>query len=103
VFCGNARKDGITKETGLGTTERRVGHHRHAVLPAPRQHVIFNLPVRQAVADLIGRATIAAWNTEEIFHLGDCEVGYAPSADLAHRGQATTSEYAAPAAGQCSK
>jgi hypothetical protein len=38
---------------------------------------MFNATVDEAVGDLIGRATIALWNAEEIFHLADCDVRHA--------------------------
>jgi hypothetical protein len=34
---------------------------------------------------LIGRAAMAVWDTEEIFHLANVEVGHAPSSDLPSR------------------
>ena len=37
------------------------------------------------VRDLIGRAAIAVWNTEEVFHVADLEVGHAPGANLPRR------------------
>src|SRR6202049_159654 len=37
--------------------------------------------------DLIGRAVIAVWNTEEVFHVADLEVGYAPGVDPPRRAQ----------------
>jgi len=36
---------------------------------------------------LIGRAVIAVWNTEEVFHVADLEVGYAPGVDPPRRAQ----------------
>src|SRR5262249_14807853 len=36
VFCANTCKRGITQQPGAGAAERRIGHHRHTVLLAPR-------------------------------------------------------------------
>ena len=54
---------------------------------------MFNAAVDDAVRDLIGRATIALWNTEEIFHLADCEVRHAPSTNFARRAQVFKPEH----------
>src|SRR5579862_1990622 len=69
------------------TAERRIRHHRHVVLPAPWQNVSLDVTVVETVGDLIGRAAIAVLNAEQILHLGDVEVGYAPGADLSRRPQ----------------
>src|SRR5215469_6306895 len=58
--------------------ERRIRHHRHIVLRAPRQEVALDATVVETVRDLIGCAAIAAWNPKQIFHLTSVEVGYAP-------------------------
>src|SRR5215472_5348795 len=65
--------------------QRRIGHHRHAVPFAPWQQVVFNSATAEVAIDLIGRATIALWNAEQSFHLGDCKIGYAPGTYLASR------------------
>jgi len=48
---------------------------------------MFNATVDDAVRDLIGRATIALWNSEEIFHLTDCEVRHPPGTNFARCAQ----------------
>src|SRR5437764_6182120 len=85
---GNACKRGIAQQAGAGAAERRIGHHRHAVPLAPWQQVMLDIAVREVVKDLISRAAIAAWNTEQVFHVTDLKVGHAPSANLARRAQA---------------
>ena len=37
------------------------------------------------VRDLIGRAAIAAWNTEQLFQITDAKVGHAPGFNFARR------------------
>src|SRR5215470_11029286 len=81
VCCANTCKRGITQQAGGGAAEWRIGHHRHAVLLAPWQQVIFNAAVADVVRDLICRAAIAVWNTEQVFQLADLEVGHAPGAN----------------------
>src|SRR5947207_3072597 len=108
MCCADTRKHGIAQHAGAGPAERRISHHRHAVLFAPWQQVMFNAPVDDAVRDLIGRATIALWNSEEIFHLTDCEVGDAPGTNLARRAQVFkpdhySTEISVFGPGQCSK
>src|SRR6516225_7520285 len=76
---------GITQHASAGAAKRRVGHHRHAVLLAPWQQVMLDTAIAEVVRDLIGRAAIAVCNTEEVFHVTDLEVGYAPGADLPRR------------------
>src|SRR6516164_1448139 len=83
VCCGNTAKNGITQQAGAKTAERRIGHHRHAVLLAPWQEVAFNAAVAEIVIDLIGRAAIALWNLDQSFHLGDCKVRYPPGTNPA--------------------
>ena len=85
MCCANTCKRGITQQAGAGAAERRIGHHRHAVLLAPWQQVMLNAAVAEVVKDLIGRAAIAVWNTEEVFHVADREVGHAPGANLPRR------------------
>ena len=65
VCCANTCKRGITQQIGAGATERRIGHHRHAVPLAPWQPFMFNAAVLEAVRDLIGRAAIALRNFAE--------------------------------------
>src|ERR1700690_2332944 len=62
--------------------ERRIGHHRYAALPAPGQEIALDTAIAEVVADLIGGAAIAVRNTEEVFHVADAEVRYAPGANL---------------------
>src|SRR6516164_4688837 len=85
--CPNTGKRGITQQTGAGAAERRIGHHRHAMLLAPWQQVIFNAAVADVVINLIGRAAIAVWNMEELFHVADTEVGHAPGSNLPRRAE----------------
>ena len=62
--------------------EWRIRHHEQIVLFAPWQKVTLNAAVVQTVRDLIRRAAMAVWDTKEIFHLPDVEVGYAPISNL---------------------
>jgi hypothetical protein len=57
------------------------------MLLAPWQQVIFNAAVADVVRDLIGRAAIAVWNMEELFHVADTEVGHAPGSNLPRRAE----------------
>src|SRR6516164_8033349 len=57
------------------------------MLLAPRQQVIFNAAVADVVINLIGRAAIAVWNMEELFHVADTEVGHAPGSNLPRRAE----------------
>src|SRR5262249_19239291 len=82
VWCANTSKRGITQQAGGGAAQWRIGHHRHAVLLAPWQQVMFNAAVADIVRDLISRTAIAFWNTEQVFHVADLEVGHAPGANL---------------------
>src|SRR5712672_2399125 len=83
VCCADTYKCGITQEAGTGSAERRISHHRHAVLLAPWQQVALYAAVAEAVRELISRAAIALFNTEQIFHVADLEIGHAPGANLA--------------------
>src|SRR6516162_9185464 len=83
VCCGNTAKNGITQQAGTGAAKRRIGHHRYAVPFAPWQQVMRETAAAEVVIDLIGRAAIPKWNMKQIFHLEDCEVGHAPSTNLA--------------------
>src|SRR6266566_7032906 len=78
MCCANACKRRITQQAGAGTAEWRIGHHRHAVLLAPWQQVMFNTAVADVVRDLISGAAIALWNMEEAFQVADLEVRHAP-------------------------
>src|SRR5258708_24374513 len=82
VCCADTYKRGITQQAGTGAAERRISHHRHAVLLAPWQQLTLYAAVAQAVRELISRAAIAFLNTEQIFHVADLEIGNAPSANL---------------------
>src|SRR5215471_8194656 len=42
----------------------------------PWQQVVFDPAVAEVVMNLIGSAAITLRNTEQSFHLGDCEIGY---------------------------
>src|SRR5215469_1317695 len=44
--------------------------------------------IAEVIKHLIGRAAIAVWNTEKVFHVIDLEVGHAPGANLRRRAQA---------------
>src|SRR5215471_8940134 len=83
VCGGNTPENGITQQAGAEAAKRRIGHYRYTVPFAPRQQAAFNAAVAEVVKDLIGRTAIALWNTEQIFHLGNCEVGHAPGTNLA--------------------
>src|SRR6185437_1398242 len=85
--CSNTTKNGITQQVGAEATKRRIGHHRHAVPFTPWQQVALNAATAEIVIDLIGRAAIAPGNAEQIFHLGQVEVGHAPGTNLAIRAQ----------------
>ena len=61
VCCADTCKRGVTQQAG--TTERSIGHHRHAALLAPWQQIILNAAATDVVKDLIGRTAIAVWNT----------------------------------------
>jgi hypothetical protein len=87
VCCTNTCKHRIAQQAGAGAAEWRIGHHRHAVLLAPRQQVMFNAAVADVVRDLISRAAIALSNTEQVFQVSDLEVGHAPGANLPCRAQ----------------
>src|SRR5690242_16265193 len=67
--------------------ERRICYYRHVALPAPRQEVMLDVTVVEAVGDLIGGATMAVRNTEQVVHLSHVEVGYTPCPDLPRRAQ----------------
>src|SRR5215472_17434642 len=71
VCCANTCKRGITQQAGGGAAEWRIGHHRHAVLLAPWQQVMFDAAVADVVRDLISRTAIAFWNTEQVLHVAD--------------------------------
>src|ERR1700686_378768 len=75
-------------QQGVGVfeaAERRSRHHRHIVLRAPWQNVTLKVTVTETVTNLIGCASMAVWNTEQLFHLVNVEVGDAPSANLSRR------------------
>ena len=88
VRSGNACKRGITQHLGACPAQRRIGHDRHAMPLAPGQQVTLDPSIADAVRDLVGRAAVAVWHTEELFHVEDREVGHAPSANLPLRAQA---------------
>ena len=76
------RQRAVTHYEMLVAAERRVRHHGHIVLRAPWQKVTLNMAVIETVRHLVGRAAMAIWNTEQIFHLIRVEVGHTPSANL---------------------
>src|SRR5260370_38594825 len=53
VCCADTYKWGITQQAGTGSAERRISHHRHAVLLAPWQQVTLYAAVAEAVRELI--------------------------------------------------
>src|SRR6516165_2327181 len=65
-----------------------MGHHRHAVPLAPWQQVRLDVAIAEIIKDLIGRAAIAVWNTQEGLHVADLGVGHAPGVNLPGRAQA---------------
>src|SRR5205823_1986579 len=56
VCCADTYKRGITQHAGTGSAERRISHHRHAVLLALWQQVTLYAAVAEAVRELISRA-----------------------------------------------
>ena len=81
--CANPRKRRVTQQAFAA--ERGIGHHRHTTLLAPWQQIMLNGAAADVVKDLIGRAAIAVWNMEEVFHVADLEVGHTPGPNLARR------------------
>lgn len=79
------RQRAVTYYEAIVAPERRVRHDRQVVLLAPRQNIALNATVVETVRDLIGGAAMAVRNAEEIFHLINVEIGYAPSANLSRR------------------
>src|SRR5665811_1588845 len=72
VCCADTRKRGVTHQAVAA--ERSIGHHRHTALLAPWYQIILNPAGADVVKDLIGRAAVAVWNMEEVFHVADVEV-----------------------------
>src|SRR5579862_7532042 len=72
----------VTHDDALVPAERRIRHHWHAVLLAPRQNVTLNVTITETVRDLIGCASMSVRNAEQILHLGNGEVGNSPGANL---------------------
>src|SRR5947207_4125207 len=85
MHSGDLRQRAVTYQEVIVAAERRIRHHRHIVLLAPRQNGRFNVTVVETVRDLIGCAAMTLWNAEQIFHLAAVEVGYTPSAYLPRR------------------
>jgi len=79
------RQRAVTYYEVMVATERRIRHDRHVVLLAPWQNIALNSAVVETVRDLISCAAMTVWNTEQIFHLANVEIGYTPSADLLRR------------------
>jgi hypothetical protein len=73
--------------------ERRIRHHRQIVLSAPWEKITLNGAVIETVRDLIGRAAITVWDTEESFHPASVEVGHAPSSNFLRRAQLFETRY----------
>ena len=85
-MCGaDLRQHAVAYHQIIVAAEWRVCHHRHVVLLAPWQKVMLNAAVVETVRDLIGRAAITVWDTEESFYLASVEVGYAPGSDFRRR------------------
>src|SRR6187200_2866357 len=83
----------ITQQFGVRAAKRRIGHHRHPMLLAPWQQVMFDAAVTEVVWDLIGRAPIPLWNLEQVFQAADREVGDPPGANFPGRAQIFKSRY----------
>ena len=79
------RQRAVIYDKVIVAAERRVRHDGQVVLFAPRQKIVLNATVVETVRDLIGGTAMAIWNAEEIFHLANVEIGYAPSANLPRR------------------
>src|SRR5438046_8993148 len=94
---GDLGERAVSCEEVVVAAERRIRHHRHIVLLAPQQSGRLNVTVVETVRDLIGCAAMAVWNTKQIFHLANVEVGYTPSANLSRRAQLFESCYNAGA------
>src|ERR1700675_1618559 len=82
MHSAELRQRALTQQLAgeFDAAERRSRHHRHIVLRAPWQNVNLNATVTETVRNLIGCASLAVWNTEQLFHLLDVEVGDAPAA-----------------------
>src|SRR5215471_4030342 len=78
----DTRERGITQQFGAFTAQGRIRHDRHPLPLAPRQQITFNAPIVEAVGDLVCRAAVAVWRTEQLVHLADREVRDAPGANL---------------------
>src|SRR5690242_9434938 len=85
VSRSDTRKRFIAQQFGSRAAERRIGHHRYALLLAPRQQVPLDAAVGDAVGELIGRAVIAFRNSEQLFHIANFEIGNAPGLYLPRR------------------
>ena len=81
----NPRQRRITHKAAVGAAEWRIGHHRHGMPLAPGQQATLNATIPDVVRDLIGRAAIAARNTEQLFQITDAKVGHAPGFNFARR------------------
>ena len=79
------RQRAVSYYEAIVSAERRVRHDRQVVLLAPRQDIALNATVVETVRDLIGGAAMTIWNAEQIFHLANVEIGYAPSSNLPRR------------------
>ena len=87
-MCGaNACKNGITQQAAVGAAERRISHHRHAMLLAPWQQVMFNAAVAEVVRNLISGAAISLLSTEQTFHVANRKIGHTPGPNLSCRTQ----------------
>ena len=81
------------------TTRRETAFYASSVmLPANAFAAIENQnhwvrDVTEVVRDLISRAAIALWNTEQVFQVADLEVGHAPSANFPCQAQVLKSRH----------
>ena len=85
MVSANLRQRAVAYHEVMVTAERRISHDRQVVLLAPRQNIALNAAVVETVRDLISGAAMPVWNAEEIFHLANVEIGYAPGANLPGR------------------
>src|SRR5262245_37875701 len=83
MFRSDTRKRVVLQQITATASERRIGHHWHAMSFAPGKQSTFNGAITDVVKNLISCAAIAAWNTEEVLHIIGSEVGDAPGPNLA--------------------
>ena len=63
------------------------------MLLAPWEKITLNGAIIETVRDLIRRASITVWDTEESFHLASVEVGHALSWNFPRRAQLFETRY----------